>query len=128
MSSTTFILFGFAFIPRLLTIKPKNFLTETPKAHLAGFNFILYSLSGPGMPWLGGLCGARPRTTLANHSGYSTSLIPSAWRSLTTSSLIVFCLSEVKFLHFYLTGLKDGLTFILWVIIARSIPPMSSCF
>ena len=35
MSSTTFILSGFASIPRLLTIKPKNFPAETPKAHLA---------------------------------------------------------------------------------------------
>ena len=43
MSSTTFILFGFAYIPRLLAIKPKNFSAETPKAHLAGFNFMLYS-------------------------------------------------------------------------------------
>ena len=42
ISSTTFILSGFASIPQLLTIKPKNFPTETPKAHLAGFNFILY--------------------------------------------------------------------------------------
>ena len=44
MSSTTFILSGFASIPQLLTIKPKNFSAETPKAHLAGFNFMLYSL------------------------------------------------------------------------------------
>ena len=43
MSSTAFILSGFASIPRLLTIKPKNFSAETPKAHLAGFNFMLYS-------------------------------------------------------------------------------------
>ena len=42
MSSTAFILSGFASIPRLLTIKPKNFPAETPKAHLAGFNFMLY--------------------------------------------------------------------------------------
>ena len=41
MSSTAFILSGFASIPWWLTIKPKNFLMETPKAHLAGFNFIL---------------------------------------------------------------------------------------
>ena len=40
MSSTTFILSEFA-IPRLLTMKPKNFPTETPKAHLVGFNFML---------------------------------------------------------------------------------------
>ena len=40
ISSTTFILSGFASIPRLLTIKPKNFPAEIPKAHLAGFNFI----------------------------------------------------------------------------------------
>ena len=40
MSSTTFILSGFASIPRLLTIKPKNFPAKTPKVHLAGFNFI----------------------------------------------------------------------------------------
>ena len=44
MSSTTFILSGFASIPRLLTMKPKNFPADTPKAHLAGFNFMLYSL------------------------------------------------------------------------------------
>ena len=44
MSSTFFILSGFASIPRLLTIKPRNFPTETPEAHLAGFNFMLYSL------------------------------------------------------------------------------------
>ena len=42
MSSTAFILFGFASsIPPLLTIKPKNFPAETPKVHLVGFNFIL---------------------------------------------------------------------------------------
>ena len=40
MSSTTFILSGFASILQLLTIKPKNFLAETPNTHLAGFNFI----------------------------------------------------------------------------------------
>ena len=44
MSSTAFILSGFASIPRLLTMKPRNFPAETPKAHLVGFNFILYSL------------------------------------------------------------------------------------
>ena len=44
MSSTAFILSGFALIPRLLTIKRKNFPAETPKAHLDGFNFMLYSL------------------------------------------------------------------------------------
>ena len=43
MSSTTFILSGFASMPRWLTTKPKNFSAETPKAHLAGFNFMLYS-------------------------------------------------------------------------------------
>ena len=42
MSSTAFILSGIASIPRLLIIKPKNFTIETPKAHLAGFNFMLY--------------------------------------------------------------------------------------
>ena len=44
MSSTAFILSRFASIPWLLTIKPKNYPAETPKAHLAGFNFMLYSL------------------------------------------------------------------------------------
>ena len=33
------------------------------------------------------------RTTLANQSGYSTSWIALAWRSLLTSSLIAFYLS-----------------------------------
>ena len=41
MSSMTFILSGFASIPWLLTMKPKNFSDETPKAHLVGFNFML---------------------------------------------------------------------------------------
>ena len=67
-------------------------------------------------------------TMLANHLGYSTSLIAPAWRSFPTSSLIAFFLSGVKLLLFCLTGLKDGLTFSLRVIIAGSIPPMSSCF
>ena len=44
MSSTAFILYEFASIPRLLTMKPKNFPADTPEAHLAGFNFMLYSL------------------------------------------------------------------------------------
>ena len=68
------------------------------------------------------------RTTLANHSGYSTSLIAFAWRILTTSSLIAFYLSGEKLLLFCLTGLKERLTFSLWVITAWSTPPMSSCF
>ena len=68
------------------------------------------------------------RTTLASHSGYSTSLITFAWRSLPTTLLIAFCLSREKLLLFCLTGLKDGLTFSLWVITAESIPPMSSYF
>ena len=67
-------------------------------------------------------------TTLASHSGYSTSLIAHAWRSLPTSSLMAFCLSGAKLLRFCLTGLKDGLVFNLWVIIAGSIPPMFACF
>ena len=68
------------------------------------------------------------KTTLANHSGYSTSLIAFAWRSLPTSSLIAFYLSRAKLLLFCLTDLKEGLTFNLWVITVESTPPMSSCF
>ena len=45
---------------------------------------------------------------VGSHSGYSTSLIAPAWRSLPTSSLIAFCLSGAKLLLFYLTGFKDG--------------------
>ena len=52
-------------------------------------------------------------TTLANHSGYSTSMISPAWRSLPTSSLIAFYLSRAELLLFCLTDLKDGLTFSL---------------
>ena len=44
MSSTAFILSGFASIPRLFTMKPRNFPADTPKAHLARFSFMLYSL------------------------------------------------------------------------------------
>ena len=42
MSSTTFILSGFASIPQLLTMKPRNFPADTPKTHFAGFSFMLY--------------------------------------------------------------------------------------
>ena len=68
------------------------------------------------------------RTTLANHLGYSTSLITFAWRSLPTSSLIAFYLSGEKILLFCLIGLKEGLTFSLWAITVGSTPPMSSYF
>ena len=44
MSSTAFILSGFASIPRFFTMKPRNFQADTLKAHLAGFSFMLYSL------------------------------------------------------------------------------------
>ena len=43
MSSMDFILSGFASITQLLTMKPKNFPTKTPKAHLVGCKFIFYS-------------------------------------------------------------------------------------
>ena len=68
------------------------------------------------------------RTTLVNQSGYSTSRIALAWRSLLTSSLIVFYLSGAKLLLFCLTVLKEGLMFSLCVIIAGLIPPISSYF
>ena len=68
------------------------------------------------------------RTTFANHSGYSTSLIAFSWRSFPTSSLIAFYLSRAKLLLFCLTGLKEGLTFSLWLITGRLTSPMSSCF
>ena len=68
------------------------------------------------------------RTTLANQSGYSTSRIALAWRSLLTSSLIAFCLYGAKLLLFCLTSLKEGLMFNLCVITTGLIPPISSCF
>ena len=58
MLSTAFILYGFTSIPRLLTIKPKNFSAETPKAHLVGSTSC--SLSGSGRPQPDELYGARP--------------------------------------------------------------------
>ena len=50
-------------------------------------------------------------TTLASHSGYSTSLIAPAWRSLPTSSLMAFFLYGAKLLLFCLIGLNEGLVF-----------------
>ena len=38
------------------------------------------------------------RTTLANQLGYSTSRMALSWKSLLTSSSIVFCLFRVKLL------------------------------
>ena len=58
------------------------------------------------------------RTTLANQSGYSTSRIALACRSLLTSSSIAFCLSAAKLLLFCLISLKEGLMFNLCVITA----------
>jgi len=40
ISSTAQIFSGFASIPLLETMNPRNFPDETPKAHFAGFNFI----------------------------------------------------------------------------------------
>ena len=40
-----FTFFGFTSIPFYDTMKPGNFPEDTPKAHLAGFSFILYFLS-----------------------------------------------------------------------------------
>ena len=45
MSSIAWILSRFALIPLCETIKPRNFPDDTPKAHLLGFNFMLYYLS-----------------------------------------------------------------------------------
>ena len=36
---------GFASIPLCDTMKQRNFLEETPKVHLARFNFMLYCMS-----------------------------------------------------------------------------------
>ena len=47
------------------------------------------------------------RTTLANQSGYSTSQIALAWKSLLTSSLITFCLSRGE-TSFLFDGLEGG--------------------
>ena len=59
MSSMVFILSGFTSIPRLLTIKPKNFLAETRRRIWLGLTSYCSS-SGLETPRLGGLCGARP--------------------------------------------------------------------
>ena len=45
MFKIAWILSGFASIPLCETIKPRNFPDVTLKAHLPGFNFILYRLS-----------------------------------------------------------------------------------
>ena len=62
MSIVDFIFFGFATIPRLLSMKPKNFPAETPKAHLVGFNSSC-SLSRPGTIQLGFAHVAQPLLT-----------------------------------------------------------------
>ena len=64
MSSTAFILSGFASIPRLLTIKPKNFPAETPKAIWLDSTSCCI-LSGSGMPRTYEICGVRLWLTLA---------------------------------------------------------------
>ena len=42
ISNIAWILLGLASIPLCETIKPRNFPDDTPKAHLLGFNFMLY--------------------------------------------------------------------------------------
>ena len=59
MSSTALILSGFASIPRLLTIKPKNFPIETPK-RIWPSSTSCCTLSGSGMSRPDELCGAWP--------------------------------------------------------------------
>ena len=58
MPRTIFILSGFASIPLLLTMKPKNFPTETPMHTSLGLTSC-YSFSTPETTQLGGLRGAR---------------------------------------------------------------------
>lgn len=65
-------------------------------------------------------------TTLANQSGYRASWMKFATSSLSTFSLIAFCLSGVKFHFFYHTGLCTGFTFSLWIITSRGIPRISN--
>jgi hypothetical protein len=45
ISRTTFTFLGLASIPFCETMNPKNFPKETPKAHLDGFSFNLWSFS-----------------------------------------------------------------------------------
>ena len=45
ISRIALIFSGFASIPLYETMNPRNFPDTTPKAHLLGFNFILYHLS-----------------------------------------------------------------------------------
>ena len=45
ISRMAFTFSRFASIPLYDTIKPRNFLEETPKVHLPRFSFILYCLS-----------------------------------------------------------------------------------
>ena len=42
ISNIAWILLELASIPLCETIKPRNFPDDTPKAHLLGFNFMLY--------------------------------------------------------------------------------------
>ena len=59
MSSAAFILSGFASIPWLLTMKPKNFPAETPR-HTWLDLASCYSSSGLGTTQIDGLRGAWP--------------------------------------------------------------------
>ena len=67
-------------------------------------------------------------TTFANHFGKCTSLIMPVFRSLSTSSCIIWFLSGANFLLFWCMGLKEGSMPNLWVIIFLLIPIISSGF
>ena len=69
------------------------------------------------------------RTTLANQSGYSTSRIALAWRSLLTSSLIAFYLSKGGTSSFLFDGLEGGTAVkLVCDYYGGLIPPISSYF
>ena len=59
MSSTTFILSGFASIPWLLTMKPKNFSVDTLRRHIWLDSASYCTLSGSGTPQTDELYGVR---------------------------------------------------------------------
>ena len=79
---------GFASIPLWDTMNPRNFPKETPKAHMDGFNFMLYYLSVL-------------KVSLRLSRWSSSSLLFTSISSTYTSTFLPICLLNIWFTNLW---------------------------
>ena len=81
MFRISWILSRFASIPLYETIKPRNFLDATPKAHLLGSSFILYRLSILKVSWRSSMCYVSLVLLTSMSSTYTSTFCPICGRN-----------------------------------------------